>query len=154
MNDVAALLAARDILLGVDAADRFAMLERIAEHMEWVHGLAQRTVQRSLEHREQIGSTAIGHGVAVPHARIADLNRVVLSYVRLLRPVAYDAPDGQPVTHALVILVPKVAAEEHLQVLAQTSQMFSDSRFREQLMQCRHPAEAKQAFDGWSRPLF
>jgi nitrogen PTS system EIIA component len=60
----------------------------------------------------------------------------------------------QPVSDVLVILVPKMATEEHLRVLAETSEMFANARFRDQLHLCKHPMEVKQLFEIWPKPLF
>ena len=154
MKTLAQLLMPKDILLDVKVEGRPELFEKIGRHMEWVHGLPQLAVVASLAHREQIGSTAMGHGIAVPHARLKELERIQLAYLRLEPGIAFDAPDGAPVTDVLVILVPKMATEEHLQVLAQSSEMFANGRFREQLHRCRHPMEVKQLFDIWPRPLF
>jgi len=151
MNMVAGLLAPKDILLDVAVDGKSRLLEQIGQHMEWVHGIAQRTVERSLAHREQIGSTALGRGIAIPHARVPDLDRIQLAYLRLAPPIAFDAPDGMPVSDVLVILVPKLASEEHLRILAEASEMFSDPRFRDRLHQCRQPAEVQQLFAAWPR---
>lgn len=154
MKTVAQLLMPKDILLDVGATDREDLFQKIGRHMEWVHGLPLPAVAGSLSHREQIGSTALGHGIAIPHARLKELDHIQLAYLRLAPPIDFDAPDGQPVTNVLVILVPKMATEEHLQVLAQTTEMFSNARFREQLPMCKHPMEVKQLFDIWPRSLF
>jgi PTS system nitrogen regulatory IIA component len=154
MKTVAQLLMPKDILLDVVVSDRDDLLQKIGRHMEWVHGLSQASVFASLAHREQIGSTALGHGIAIPHARLKELDRIQLAYLRISPPVAFDAPDGQPVSDALVILVPKMATEEHLRVLSETSEMFANARFREQLHLCKHPMEVKQLFEIWPKPLF
>jgi PTS system nitrogen regulatory IIA component len=154
MKTVAQLLMPKDILLDVVVADRSELLEKVGRHMEWVHGLPQASVVACLAHREQIGSTALGHGIAVPHARLKELERIQLAYLRLNPGILFDAPDGQPVTDVLVILVPKMATEEHLRILAETSEMFGNARFREQLHLCRHPMEVKQLFEIWPKALF
>ncbi len=154
MNVIADLLTPKDILLDVDVAGKDLLFGKIGEHMQWVHGIPQKSVEQSLAHREQIGTTALGRGIAIPHARIKELERIRLAYLRLREPIAFDAPDSRPVTDVLVILVPKLANEEHLQILAQSSQMFSSARFRDQLHRCRHPMEVKQLFDSWPQSLF
>lgn len=154
MKTIADLLLPKDIRLDVAVSGREALLEEIGQHMEWVHGLPQEAVVRSLAHREQIGSTALGQGIAIPHARVKELDRIRLAYLRLATPIPYDAPDGKPVTDVLAILVPKLATDEHLRVLADASQMFSDAGFREQLHRCRDPFEVKELFDRWPEHIF
>jgi len=150
---LAELLSARDILLDVAAGGKVEVLEKIGEHMEWVNGLPRDPVIRSLLHREQIGSTALGEGVAIPHARLDKLESIQLGYLRLKTPLAFDAPDGKPVTDVFVILVPKVATEAHLRILGDASQLFSDRDFREQLHQAANASDAKLLFDTRSRSL-
>lgn len=153
MKTIAELLQTKDILLDVEAPGKLELFERIGEHMEWVHGMAHKGVVQALAHREQIGSTALGAGIAVPHARVKDLDWIQLAYVRLAHPIDFGAPDGKPVSDVLVILVPKQATEEHLRILADTSEMFSDGRFRARLRRCKDRDEVKQLFDIWPETL-
>ncbi len=154
MKTIAELLFPKDILLDVAVVGKIELFERIGEHLEWVHGIPQRAVVQALAYREQIGSTALGQGIAIPHARMKELDRIQLAYLRLSPAIAFDAPDGKPVADVLVILVPKQATEEHLRILSDTSQMFSDPRFRERLHRCKDPLEVKQLFDVWPDTLF
>ena len=103
----------------------------------------------SLFRREQIGSTGLGKGVAIPHARVKNLERIQVSYVGLKSPIPFDAPDGKPVSDIIVLLVPKQATEEHLQILSEASLMFSDGQFRERLHLCKNALEVKHLFATW-----
>jgi nitrogen PTS system EIIA component len=149
LTRIADLLLPQDILLDLDVSDKSQLIEEIGRHMERAHALPHASVALSLSHREQIGSTGLGQGVAIPHARVKDLGRIQVAYARLKSPIPFDAPDGKPVTDVLVLLVPKQATEEHLRILAEATEMLSDRRFREQLRLCQHPREAKQRFDSW-----
>jgi PTS system nitrogen regulatory IIA component len=150
---IADLLFARDILLDLATPGKYELFERIGEHMEWVHGIRQRDVFQALAEREHLGSTGMGQGIAIPHARIKELDRIRVTYVRLLPAIDFNAPDGKPVTDVLVILVPKQATDDHLQILSDTSQIFSDPRFRERLHRCKDSAEVKLLFDVWPETL-
>lgn len=150
---LAEMLAPRDILLEVEVAGKTQLLEAIAQHMEWVHGLKREQVLGSLLQREQIGSTALGQGVAIPHARFDPLDRIQIAYLRLKSAIAFDSPDDKPVSDVFVILVPKAASEAHLRILGDASQMFSDARFRERLRGCTHPGDVKLLFDERGRSL-
>jgi PTS system nitrogen regulatory IIA component len=154
MKSIADLLTPQDIALDVVVSGKSELLDEIGQHMESVHGIPEGSVIRSLAHREQIGSTALGQGIAIPHARIKELDRIQLMYLRLRLPVPFNAPDGKPVADVLVILVPKLATQEHLQILAETSQMFSDHVFRERLHRCTNPVQVKQLFDCWPKGSF
>jgi len=151
MNSVARLLAPRDIRLDVTVADRGQLFEQIGQRLEWGLGIPQKSVVASLLHREQIGSTALGQGIAIPHARVKELERIHLAYWRLTPGIDFGAPDGAVVTDVLVILVPRQATEEHLRILSDAAEMFSDARFRESLRCAKGPEEAKRVLDAWPR---
>jgi PTS system nitrogen regulatory IIA component len=153
-NTIGALLLPEDILLDIDVAGKSELIEEIGRHTERAHGMPHQSVAVSLSYRERIGSTGLGEGVAIPHARIKDLDHIQVVYMRLKLPIPFDAPDGKPVSDILVLLVPKQAAEEHLKILAEASRMFSDRRFRERLHLCRHPREVKRLFETWPERLF
>ena len=146
MNRIADLMLPNDILLDLEISSKSELLEEIGRHMERAHGMPHGSVTASLSHRERIESTALGQGVAIPHARVKDLDRIRIAYVRPKAPIPFDAPDGQPVADILILLVPKQAAEEHLTLLAEATQLLSERRFRERLHACKDPLEVMQLF--------
>jgi nitrogen PTS system EIIA component len=146
---VAELLSADDIVLDLEVSCKDQLIEQVSRHMQRVHGLPHHLVAVSLFRRERIASTALGEGVAIPHARVKELDQIRVAYARAKSPICFDAPDGKPVSAALVLLVPKQATEEHLTILAEATQMLSDRRFRERLECCKHPLEVKRVFDSW-----
>lgn len=147
MSSIVQYLWPQDILLDVEVTGKDQLFDEIGRHMEREHALSRGWVVAGLSRREQAGSTALGEGVAIPHARVDDLKRILLAYLRLKHPIAYDAPDRRPVSDVLVLLVPKRATEEYLLILADTTQLFADREFREQLHACRHALEVKALFD-------
>lgn len=150
LNSLANLLRPKDILLDLDVASKVQLFEEIGRHMEREHAMPKAWVAVSLFRREQIGSTGLGKGVAIPHARVKNLERIQVSYVGLKSPIPFDAPDGKPVSDILVLLVPKQGTEEHLQILSEASQMFSDGQFRERLHLCKNALEVKHLFATWT----
>ena len=146
---VAGLLLPEDILLDLDVSNTREIFDEIGRHMERKHALPKEWVAASLTRRERVGSTGVGKGVAIPHARVKDLDRIQLAYLRLKAPIPFDAPDGKPVSDILVVLVPKQAVEEHLRILADAARMFSDSAFREQLHLCNDALEVQRLFGAW-----
>jgi PTS system nitrogen regulatory IIA component len=151
LNTIAHYLRPEDVLLDAEASSKPELLDAIGRHMEQAHSLPRESVSPSLARREQLGSTALGQGVAIPHARVKDLNRILVAYLRMKSPIPFDAPDGEPVFDILVLMVPKQASEEHLRILADASRMFANSRFRLRLRQCGDPLAVKQLFDAWPR---
>lgn len=149
MSTIAELLLPEDICLDMDVADKRQLLDEIGQRMQRLHDLPQDWVIQSLSRREQVGSTGVGEGVAIPHARVQGLERIQVSYIRLRHPIPYGAPDKKPVTHVLVLLVPKPAAEEHLVILAEAARMFADARFRSNLCTCAEPQAVRALFSDW-----
>ncbi len=83
--------------------------------------------------REKLGSTGIGHGVAIPHCRIPELHQTVAILLRLSSGVDFDATDKEPVDIVLTLLVPEDSNDEHLQLLAKIAEKFSQDPFRKTL---------------------
>ena len=146
MNTIAQYLWPEDILLDVEVASKGQLFDAIGRHMEREHAMPKERVVVGLSRREQVGSTGLGEGVAIPHTRVEDLSRIHLAYLRLNSPLPFDAPDGRPVSDVLIILVPKQATEEHLLILADVAQLFSDRQFRERLHSCHHALEVMALF--------
>ena len=151
---IADLLLPEDILLDVDASNKSELIDGIGQHMQRVHAMPQESIALALSQREQIGSTGLGEGVALPHARIRKLDRVVVAYIRPKLPIPFDSPDGKTVSDVLVLLVPQQATEEHLTLLAEAAQMLSDRRLRERLHLCSFPLQVKRLCEAWSRGPF
>jgi PTS system nitrogen regulatory IIA component len=85
--------------------------------------------------RERLGSTGIGHGVAIPHGRLKSLTHPVAAFAVLEKGVDFDAMDGEPVDLVCALVVPLESTEEHLQILASLAALFSDGRLRESMRQ-------------------
>jgi nitrogen PTS system EIIA component len=150
-NAIAEILTPADILLDLDASTKGRALEEIARFIGKRHGLADGEVHASLVEREKIGSTAIGCGVAIPHARVKNLFRPIAVFVRMKIPIPFDAPDGKPVDDLFVLLVPKHATETHLSLLAQVAEMFCDVSFREELRASAQIDMIHGAFANWRK---
>jgi PTS system nitrogen regulatory IIA component len=149
MNPIAQMLSPEDILLDVDASSKKRVFEEVGRLFERRHGLAQGQVVDSLSAREKLGSTGLGHGVAIPHARVKGLPKAMAAIVRTRLPIPFDAPDGKPVSDMVVLLVPEQATEEHLQILAWIAQAFADRQFRQRLRMCVDAAGVSRLFADW-----
>jgi len=95
--------------------------------------LSAREIFDSLIGRERLGSTGLGHGVALPHGRLSQSRRAIGAFVKLKQGVNFDAIDQQPVDLVFALLVPEHFTDEHLKILAYLAEMFSDKHFCEQL---------------------
>lgn len=115
--------------VGTIAADsKQAILEQLAQRFAGVYGLDPVLLLDRIEEREKLGSTGFGRGVAIPHARIPDLNRPVAAFLRLESPVGFDSADGMPVDLVFGLLSPEAAGAAHLHALAAISRMMRDER--------------------------
>ena len=149
MNQIAALLPASNIIVGLDVSTKAQFFAAIGTVFEKSAGLQPASVAASLAAREKLGSTGLGQGIAIPHGRIHGLVDAIGAYARLRTPVPFDAPDGKPVQQLFVLLVPEHATDRHLQLLSELAQMFSERVFRERLMQAPDAATVDSVFRDW-----
>lgn len=136
--------------LEVDARDPRSALLVAAQCACRVSGRDPAPVSRALWRREQVGSTALGQGIAIPHARIDGLDRRLTLFLRLRSPLDFDAPDGKLVNQLYVILVPADdATDDHLEFLARVAAALSDGPLRSQIASAADPAAVQHAFAAW-----
>jgi PTS system nitrogen regulatory IIA component len=150
MNLIAKLLPPSNILLDLDVTSKKRVFEQAGLLFENNQGIARSLVFDSLFARERLGSTGLGHGVAIPHGRIKGLKDAVGAFVRLAQAVPFDAPDGKPVGLVFILLVPEHATERHLQILSELAQMFGDRELRERLATETNPGTLHQHITEWT----
>lgn len=150
MTVLGTYLQAEDVLLGLKVSDKRQLFQAIGLHTERIGGLPTDAVASALMRRELAGSTALGLGVAIPHARVNVLKRIRALHVRLVPELDFDATDNEPVSDAVVLLVPSPANDAHLELLAHAAALFSDSAFRAALQARHNPVEIKALFDDWA----
>lgn len=146
MTIISRYLSSDDVVVGLDVPDKLRALEEAASMVGRRYKIDSALVLQALWRREQIGSTGLGHGIAVPHARIAGIAEPIVLLMRTKHPIAFGAPDHKPVSVLFVILVPEHANDEHLQILAAASKMFSDQSFRDRLEAATDPAAIQRLF--------
>ncbi|HMM53872.1 MAG TPA: PTS IIA-like nitrogen regulatory protein PtsN [Candidatus Desulfobacillus sp.] len=149
MNQIAKLLPLANVEAGLEASSKKRVFEQAGILFENNQGIGRSVVFDSLFAREKLGSTGLGQGVAIPHGRIKGLKEATGAFLRLSAPVQFDAPDGKPVSLLFVLLVPEQATEQHLQILSELAQMFSDRGFREQLLAATDAAALHSLFCRW-----
>lgn len=142
MNLIAKLLRPSRIALDLDVASKKRLFEQIGLIFENAQQISHSVVFDSLFNRERFGSTGLGYGVAIPHGRMKGLREATAVFVRTLTPIPFESPDGLPVNLIFVVLVPDHANEQHLQILSELAQLFSDKSVRESLATCRDVDEA------------
>jgi len=148
--DIADLIDPQRIRCGVEGSSKKRSLEDLSRLLATVApDLTSEEIFESLIGRERLGSTGLGHGVAIPHGRLAALREPVAAIITLDKGIDFDAADKQPVDLLFALLVPTDAAQEHLELLAQLARMFNDPGFRERLRACHDPADAARQFRLW-----
>lgn len=127
------LLAPARVLAGVKVSSKKRLLEQLAQLLGDGDADRERALFDSLCQRERLGSTGLGHGVAIPHGRSAALGVATGAFVRLSEPVDFGASDGEPVDLLFALAVPEHFTQQHLVLLAQLAEMFADEAFRQRL---------------------
>jgi PTS system nitrogen regulatory IIA component len=149
LNQIAQLLPEGNILLDLEATSKKRLFEQVGQLFEDQAQIARSIVFDSLFAREKLGSTGLGQGIAIPHGRIRGLTRALGAFVRPRQPIPFDAPDGKPVGQIFVLLVPEHATEEHLQLLSELAEMFSERPFRDRLAAATDTVSLHRLFSTW-----
>ena len=121
------LLSPEKIHCDMHSSSKKKLLELISQELARTSDeLSQREIFESLCARERLGSTGLGNGVAIPHGRVKGTRHVEVSFIRLKKPLPFDAVDGKPVDLLFAMAVPEDCGEDHLRLLAQVAELFSD----------------------------
>jgi len=149
MNLIGQILLPENVILDADSTSKKRVFERVGILFENTRQIARSQTFDSLFAREKLGSTGLGHGVAIPHGRIKGLRDATAAFIKTQTPIPFEAPDGQPVNLIFVLLVPERATDQHLQLLSELAQMFSDKTFRAQLQNSDDSVAIHQMFANW-----
>jgi len=141
------------IAYDVDVSSKKRALETVSDILTrgGEENLASQDVCESLFAREKLGSTGIGCGVAIPHGRLKNTDKTLAAFIKLHKGVDYDAVDNQAVDLIFALLVPENSTEEHLQILAQIAEMFSNEEFRNKLRQANNPQALWSLLKNWKK---
>lgn len=150
MNRLAAILPSSQVLVNVEVTSKKRAFEHIGLLFEELHGLPRAQVTDSLFARERLGSTGLGHGVAIPHGRIKGLAAPMAAMLRLAQPIGFDAPDGQAVSLLIFLLVPEAATQQHLEILSEIAQLLGSAQQREQLKASTDASELHALVQSWA----
>jgi PTS system nitrogen regulatory IIA component len=142
------LLPPEHVLLDVAAADKHRVFELAGELLEGESGVHRAQIVSSLAARERNGSTALGHGIAIPHGRVKRLHRAMGAFIRTREPIPFDAPDDAPVRLVFVLLVPEKSTDLHLEILSELAQLFSDRTLRRSLAEAPDALTAQRLITG------
>lgn len=140
MNLMTRILPPQNVVLDLAATSKKRAFEQAGLLFENHHGIARTAVFQSLIARERLGSTALGHHIAVPHGRIKGLKEPVAAFIRLADPVRFDSTDGRLASLLFILLVPENATQLHLDLLAEIAKLVSNASLRQALLTETDPA--------------
>jgi nitrogen PTS system EIIA component len=153
MNRLSSILPITHVLVGVEATSKKRAFEEAGFLFEQLHNLNRAMVTDSLFARERLGSTGLGHGVAIPHGRIKGLKSPMAAVFQLAQPIGFDAPDEQLVNFLIFLLVPEAATQKHLEILSEIAELLSDAPLREQLKTTQDSAVLHGLIQSWQSTL-
>jgi nitrogen PTS system EIIA component len=131
------LVAPNAIIPALKINSKKQAIQEIAARAAAVSGLSERVIFETLLQRERLGSTGIGHGIAIPHCKLAKLEKLFGVFARLERPIDFEAVDGQPVDLIFLLLAPEGAGADHLKALARVARLLRDPDTAHKLRESR-----------------
>jgi nitrogen PTS system EIIA component len=149
MNRLASILPLANVSVAVEVTSKKRAFEEAGLLFENNAGLSRALVTDSLFARERLGSTGLGHGVAIPHGRIKGLKQPQAALFQLAQSIGFDAPDEKPVSLLIFMLVPEAATQKHLEILSEIAEMLSDIQLRDQLKTLSDPQQLHTLISQW-----
>ena len=138
--DLSSLLKPHSVRVVSDVSSKKRLLQSIADMAEGLISLPMTEIFDALQERESLGPTGVGHGVALPHARLASLTQVHGAFLRLEKPVDFDAADRQPVDLVFALFAPTDTGVDHLKALALVTRTLRDQALCNKLRANNDPA--------------
>ena len=140
-----AMLSDDRMALMLHQANKDALLAELARRAASLTGVSETPLRKALVIRETLGSTGFGAGIAVPHARIDGLDDPFCFFVRLDKPISFDAIDGKPVDLVFLLLTPSAQSSAHLTLLATIAKRLRRKSVADALRHANDPAQVRQA---------
>ena len=145
---ISEFLSPGDVMVDVRASDKRVLLRELARKAASTHKLTEDDVSAELLKREELGSTGMGNGVAIPHARIEKVMKPLGLLAKLKQPIDFDAIDGQRVDLVFVLLLPRTAEDGQLGALASVARKLRTPEALAQLRRAGNAAELYSAIAG------
>jgi nitrogen PTS system EIIA component len=142
--DVADIVSEQSVFICREKTTKSEILQRLAEHAAKTTGESADTIYSAIHHREMLGPTGLGNGIAVPHGKFVGLKGVYGTFVRLIEPVDFDAVDDQPVDLIMMLMAPVGAGADHLKALARVARLLRTESLVEDLRRTDDPAKIYQ----------
>lgn len=135
--DLGDLLKPESVFAALKVKNKKQALQELADKAARATGLDQQQIFDSLLQRERLGSTGVGRGIAIPHARVPGLSQIAAVFAQLDEPIDFDSPDSERVDLIFVLLAPEQAGADHLKALARISRVLRDAHTLEKLRAAR-----------------
>ncbi len=126
--EIADLLSPEGVIPRLKATSKKQVLQKLAERTAELSGLDERKIFDVLLERERLGTTGVGDGIAIPHGKLPNLERVYGVFARMDKPINFDSIDDQPVELIFLLLAPEGAGADHLKALARISRLLRDRK--------------------------
>ena len=144
------LVSQNSVLCRADINSKKRALEVIAEALAHESGTDDPlAIFQLLTEREKLGSTSLGHGVALPHARTSLCDRAIGAFVKLNKGIDFDSPDHEPTDLLFALMVPEHYTDEHLKLLAGLASLFNDKNFCQRLRESNDPINLYKTLNSW-----
>jgi len=147
-SDLSDLLNGGPVLPSITCTSAKQVFARLSAAFANTYGLSDRDILAAILEREQLGSTAVGHGVVLPHARIEGLSGPIGGFARLETPIDFDAVDEQPCDLVFMLLAPDGAGADHLRALAKVARVMRQAELRSKLRRAVSEKEMRDIFCG------
>jgi len=131
--EISDLISAEDVMTNLRVTSKKQALQELARRAAAITGLHERAIFDVLMERERLGTTGVGNGIAIPHGKLASLEKLYGLFARLENPVDFQAIDEQPVDLIFLLLAPESAGADHLKALARVSRLLRDKSSCEKL---------------------
>ncbi|MEJ6389899.1 PTS sugar transporter subunit IIA [Gymnodinialimonas ulvae] len=138
--DLPTLLAPQAVKVVSDVSSKKRLFQSISDLAEQIVGVPSARIFESLQERESLGPTGVGNGIALPHTRLPDLTRVSGVFIRLERPIDFDAADRMPVDLVFALMAPQESGVDHLKALALVSRTLRNTELCTKLRANSDPA--------------
>ncbi|MBO6754746.1 MAG: PTS IIA-like nitrogen regulatory protein PtsN [Roseibium sp.] len=131
--DLSGLLEKDAVIAGLKAKSKKQVIQDLSAKAAAATGLSEREIFDTLLQRERLGSTGVGHGIAIPHGKLTRLDRLVGFFAKLDRPIDFDSLDDEPVDLVFLLLAPEGAGADHLKALARIARQLRDAEIAQNL---------------------
>jgi len=148
--DLSDLISRDAVLAGLKAKSKKQVIQELSSKAAELTGLTEREIFDTLLQRERLGSTGVGHGMAIPHGKLNRLDKLVGLFARLDKPIDFDALDDEPVDLVFLLLAPENAGADHLKALARIARQLRDTSVISQL---RETSDAEELYTILIQPL-